>query len=276
MVARKKTSTAVAKAKANEVAQLPAGIDFSDDLGGGMEGADRDSFAIPFLRVLHKQSPQCDEADPNYIEGAKQGKLFNSVTLQLFDGEEGVLFVPCAFQRRFLRWGPRSGDGAGYKGEYLPEDVARMRDEGEVKELDGRLFFPLDNGEVSEKKCDRLADTRSHFGLILDGDEVHQVVLALSSTQIKKSKQLMSMLSAVRVQGPNGLVSPPTWANKVRITTVPESNDQGSWHGVKFAPEGFVDSADLYNAGKAFHDAISKGEAKANFAETEEASAEKF
>lgn len=246
------------------VPDLP--FDIGSDIGGGMEGADKDSFAIPFLRVLQKISPQCDEADAAYVEGAKGGMLYNSVTNRLYDGKEGVIFLPCAFQRRFLQWAPRGTDG-GFRGELLPEQVARMRDEGKIVELEGRLYIPDEKGEVSEKKSDRVVDTRSHFGLVVDGDNVTQVLLTLSSTQIKKSKQLMSILSAAKVKTAAGLVTPPTWMNQVRITTVLESNDQGSWYGVKFEPEGFVSSKDVYDAGKAFHEAISAGEAKANFAE---------
>lgn len=252
------------------VLDLP--FDIGGDLGGGMEGADKDSFAIPFLRVLQKISPQCDEADAAYVEGAKGGTLYNSVTNRLYDGKEGVIFLPCAFQRRFLQWAPRGTDG-GFRGELLPEQVARMRDEGKIVELDGRLYIPDDRGEVSEKKSDRVVDTRSHFGLVVEEDSITQVLLTLASTQIKKSKQLMSILSAAKVKTAQGLVTPPTWMNQVRVTTVLESNDQGSWHGVKFEPAGFVSSKDVYDAGKAFHEAISAGEAKANFAESTDAQA---
>lgn len=231
----------VAKTESKE---LITGIDFTADAGTGMEGTDKDSFAIPFLRVLQKISPQVDEADAAYIEGAKGGMILNTVTNRLYDGKEGLIFLPCAFQRRYIQWAPR-GSGQGFKGEWLPEDV---RGSDEVKDVDGALMV----GD------DRLVDTRSHFGIVIDGDEIHQVVLPLASTQIKKSKQLMSILSSARIQG----VNPPTWMNRIKVTTVLESNDQGSWYGVKFEADGFIDSADLYQAGKDFHDTVAAGEAK--------------
>jgi hypothetical protein len=223
-----------------------------------MEGADKDSYAIPFLRVLQALSPQCDESAPEYVPGAKPGQLFNTVTGKAVDS---VVFHPCAFQRRFIQWGARGADG-GFKGEYLPEDVAIMRAEGRAVEIDGRLFVPDVNGVADEKRSDRLADTRSHFGICEDGS---QVLLALSSTQTKKSKLLMSMLSSVKVNG----ATPPTWYSRILITTVKESNDQGSWHGVKFTADGFVTDPVLYAAGKAFHDAIAGGQVKANYAAAE-------
>jgi len=258
------------KEVATQNAGLPAGLDFGNDLGAGMEGVDKDSFAIPFLRPLQKISPEVDEADAKFIEGAKGGQLFNSVTQRLYDGKEGVLFAPAAYQRRFLRWAPRGSEG-GFKGEYTPDEVALMRERGEVVQVDGEgLFVADEDGNANPKKSDRLADTRSHFGLIIDPEtgETQQVLLALTSTQIKKSKQLMSMLNNVKVKGSDGsLVTPPTWVNQFKLTTVLESNDQGSWYGVKFEPAGFIPSQDVYEAGRAFHEAISAGEAKANFAE---------
>ena len=128
-------------------------MDFFQDAGAGMEQTDKESFAIPFLRALQKISPQVDEADSAYVPGAKGGQLFNSVTQELFDGKEGVTFLPCYFQRTFLRWAPRGADG-GMRGEYSPEQVAQLRANGEVQEVDGRLYFPDDSGDINPKKCD--------------------------------------------------------------------------------------------------------------------------
>lgn len=250
-------------------------LDFMGDVGAGMEGADKDSFAIPFLKVLQKISPQVDEADAAYVEGAKGGMLFNSVTQELFDGKEGLIFLHCAYQRRFLLWAPRGAEG-GFKGEHMPEDVAAMRADGRLVEFEGKLYVPLEDGTVNPKKCDRMDDTRSHFGLVID--EVTggytPVLLPMASTQIKKSKLIMAMLSAAKVKGPNGMVTPPTWVTKIRLSTAIESNDQGSWSGLKVAGEGFITSQEIYNAAKEFHALVSSGEAKVNYADAQDAPAE--
>jgi hypothetical protein len=256
----------VAKKAENQLAETQFGFDFQKDVGAGMEGADKDSYAIPFLRVLQKMSPQCDEADSAYVEGAKPGMFFNSVTNKVYEGKEGITFLPCAFQRRFLEWAPRGAEGQGYRGELLPEDVAELQADGRVKNVEGRLYVADEEGDVSEKKSNRLSDTRSHFGLIVVEGEASQVLLALSSTQIKKSKQLMSILSSAKVTTADGAVTPPTWMNQIKMTTVQEQNDQGSWYGVRFEPNGFITSAELYAAGKSFHDAINAGEVGADFA----------
>lgn len=237
----------MAKTKAVTTKKPSPVIDFAGDVGGGMERTDIDSFAIPFLRVVQKTSPAIDD-----IAGAKAGDFINTVTSELF---KEIVFIPCAFRRTFIAWAPR-GDSVGYHGEHSPEEVAEMRVAGNVVDVEGEGLMM---GE------DSLSDTRSHYGLIETKNGLQQVVLALSSTQIKKSKQLMSILSAVRVKG----VLPPTWMNRIKLTTLIEKNDQGSWSGVKIENLGLITDQATYEAGKAFHATVMAGEAKASYEKEE-------
>ena len=96
-----KTSTAVAQRKAT----LPA---TRAPLGRGFEEADADSFAIPFLAMLQKGTPQADPDDPAYIKGAKPGMFMNTVTLELFTEVERL--DPSEFCNYIVR-GQRSCNG---------------------------------------------------------------------------------------------------------------------------------------------------------------------
>ena len=263
--------TAIQIAPASELLAMMA-----QDAGAGMEGADRESYAIPFLRILQTTSPQCVQG-PQKRDGAEPGMFLNSVTEELFSGEQGLVFIPCAFQRRWIRWAPRGAD-SGFRGELLTEEVAAMRADGRVVDIDGHLYVADENGKASEKKSDRLSDTRSHFGLLLAEDgSTAQILLSLSSTQIKKSKQLMSILSMPKVKVSGGkMVTPPTWMNKVRLTTALESNDQGSWYGFRIEYLGFIDDPDLYAAGAAFHEAIARGTVQVAHGESSGAPDERF
>jgi hypothetical protein len=232
------------------------------DAGAGMEGADKDSFAIPFIKVLQDGSPQCKAGQPGYNPDARPGMLVNTVTGELIDGSEGVVFIPCAFQRRFIQWGAREA-GGGFKGEWMPEDVDKALKDGTLvkSDDDGKIYFA---GKTNPKKDDRVSDTRNHFGLVLTDSGPVQTLLSLTSTQIKKSKQLMGILSAVRVEGD----IPPTWMNKIRVTTQPEHNDMGSWMGVRVEACGMVDSEEVYDLGKAFHDLIAAGKGRVVYDES--------
>lgn len=257
-----RASTALADPSAN-VAAL-----FLADAGQGMEGATAESFAIPFLMVLQSNSPQVDEASGVAIEGARAGMFYENVTGRMWSGkpDAGVSFVPCAYRRVFLRWGPRGGENAGFKGELSPEEVAELRAAGKIVELDGRLYFPEEDGSIRRGKdgsvlCDRVSDTRNHYILLLDEEGGWtQALLSLTSTQIKKSKTLMAALASVKIDGPAGKFSPPTFANIVRASTIPESNDKGNWFGIRMEIAARVDREDVYKAAKAFRDSVVKGQ----------------
>ena len=228
----------------------------------GMEGTDRDSVAIPFIKVLQKDSPQCVPGKTGYIKGAKPGQLFNTVTGETIDGETGILFVPCAFQRRFIQWGPRGTDKASFKGESLQEEIKARQDSGEiVTGEDGKLYV---GPGTNPKKNDHIDDTRNHFGLVLaPNGSFSQALLSLKSTQIKKSKQLMGILSALVVNGK----TPPTWLSKIHITTAPESNELGNWVGVRIEHAGFIEDEKTFDAGAAFNQIILASKGKVNYDE---------
>jgi len=255
-------------------------VDFSAeiaaDAGKGLEHIDADSVAIPFLAILQSGSPQVDPDSGEYIEGAKAGMFYNTVTREVFDGKAGVLIVPCEYQRKFLRWSPRDA-GGGFKGEIKTEDVAKMRARGELVELENRLYVPDEGGSINPKKNDKVSDTRVHYILLLNPNTgaAQQAVLSLGSTQIKKSKQLIALLGSRIITDPatGQQATPATFANLVRVTTVPESNDQGKWSGVKFELEGFVRDSATYRMGRAFHTMVNAGRAAANFTAEQEAPA---
>lgn len=267
MVATTEERTSRLPAKQQELAV----IDYSADAGAGMEGATAEAFAIPFLTVLQKGSPQVDETSGAAIDGAKQGMFFENVTGKLFDGKAGVILIPCAYKRVFIKWGPREGnDGAMFRGELPPEKVDEMRANGLIKDLDGRLYAPMHDGTVNDKRSERFVDTRNHYCLLKDDSTgaVTQVLLSLSSSQLKKSRALMAMLASVKKSGPKGLYSPPTFAMMIKATTLPESNEKGSWMGIKFELAGDVTDPDIYATAKAFNQSVAKGTTIVNYEAT--------
>lgn len=271
--------TELAKRKDDEAATTTAlalAADFAADAGSGMEGAGQDAFAIPFLSVLQKGSPQVDEASGTAIEGARAGMLFENVTGTMYSGKEGVLLVPCAYRREFLRWAPRE-IGGGFKGAHPPEVIADLRAKGQIVEVDGQLYAASPDGVVDPKRNDRYKDTRNHYVLVINPETGGwtEALLSLNSTQIKKSKMLMSALASVKLRTANGqMYTPPTFANYVRVTTAGESNDKGSWFGVKFELAGTVDRNEVYAAAKAFHANVAKGSVSVKYEDAAEAGSE--
>lgn len=233
-----------------------ATIDYAADAGAGLEGADRDSFAIPFLGILQTNSPQCDTETG--IEGAKAGMLINTVTNDLYG--DGVIIVPCAFQRRWVRWGAREA-GGGFKGEMTTSVANDLRASGAVKELDNRLYFPEQDGSINPKRSDRLSDVRNHYVLIVaEGGAIGvPAVFALASTGIRVSKNFLSRIESQKITLPDGkLASAPSFAFMYKVTTVKRSNESGTWYQAEINPTGQT-LAGVYAQARAFHAQVAAG-----------------
>ena len=85
------------KSKSNGGGNLPVELEnaFEEDLNLGFEEVTSSDIQIPFLRIIQALSPQIKKTDSEFIEGASQGDIFNTVTQEVYKADEGVLVVPC-------------------------------------------------------------------------------------------------------------------------------------------------------------------------------------
>jgi hypothetical protein len=99
--------------------------------------------------------------------------------------------------------------------------------------------------------------------MVLDMDEVASpALISMKSTQLKKSRKWNSMMQSVKMQGKNGLFTPPMYSQVYMLTTVAESNDKGKWYGWEIERYGPVESPSLYQSCKAFAQSVSTGDVK--------------
>jgi len=268
-----KTSSSTALAKKQDTAVVVAnGIDLNEDAGQGFENTDKDSFAIPFLRILQGLSPQCNKANPDYIKGAEQGNLFNTVTKEVLDVESNpIKILVCHYDRKFTEWAPNRG---GFRGEHSPTATILQK---AVEKIDdeGKRILVLPNGNSVQ-------DTRYHFCLVVEEDgNTNPVLICMASSGIKKSKRLLTELNAIKLRNGEGkLFTPPMFLTLVDVTTVAESNDSGDWFNWETTISRQLDitaeeDAELYMQAKAFRDSIAKGNVKVRH-DDEETTAESF
>lgn len=257
-IATRKQGTAAATTKGGHNDALPATIPDMEQFGGaGLENTDRDSFAIPFLAIIQKTSPQVDRDSDLYIKGAEAGDLLLTSTGELFKDEDGVDVIFCGFRRTFLRWAPMD-DGGGFKGELPVEEVAVMRARNKIIEEDGRLF--ADNGDIVQ-------DTRIHYVIVVREDGTFTpAVMSIKSTQIKKSKMLLTQIQSYIAKNSAGKsFTPPSFGHVFHVETVAESNDKGSWRGWKLSRTGFVEDAEVFAAAVDFHKLSTTEGVKVNY-----------
>lgn len=220
----------------------------------GFEEADRDSYAIPFLVPLQKGSPQCEEDGGEYIEGAKPGMIYNTVSGELFDGKRGVQIIPCHYTRTFVEWRPRK-QGGGFMGEHRPEEGLQnttTRDPDTNRDI-------LPNGND-------LVDSRNHYVLLLREDGAAEpALITMASTNIKKSRRWMTRMQNLRAETPDGRsFTPPMYAYVYTLRTQFESNDKGTWYTWDVQPgQEQVQSLQVYEQAKSFRTQVKSGAAKA-------------
>ena len=91
----KKNEQAVAKKESSAVAAPVVDLALvAQDAGQGLSEINMDTIQIPFLKILSSMSPQTKKQKKEYIEGAEEGMIFNTVTEELIDGAEGITVVP--------------------------------------------------------------------------------------------------------------------------------------------------------------------------------------
>ena len=238
-----KTDVAV-KAASTELAILS---DLEQDAGAGFDGMTQDDYALPFLRLLTNTSPEVGE-----IDGAMPGMIYNTVTGRLYDGKKGIHVVPCAYVRQYIEWAPRGqGSGAPIHIHPATSDILSKthREPGYNKDY-------LDNGNYIE-------NTANHYVMVIDEDGVPSpALISMKSTQLKKSRKWNSMMQSVKMQGKNGLFTPPMYSQIYLLTTVAESNDKGKWYGWEVERFGAVDDSGIYQTCKAFAQSVSSGDVK--------------
>jgi len=183
--------------------------------------------------------------------------LINSVTNELFDGDEGIDFIPVHFTRRLIEWVTKD-NGGGFVAEHLVSPALL----GSTKRDDnGRDILPNGN---------QLVDTRNHYGLcrLADG-RLEPVLITMSSTQGKKSKRWMSLMAGLKI----GTFQAPMFSHAYNLTTVPEKNEHGSWFGWKIGSPIPLTSEDEYRAAKSFREQIASGEVKVQHEEVADTTA---
>ena len=237
-------TTAVEEKKKSEVAMFDASM-MEADAGSGINDLGSDDLALPFLKILSGLDSKLDDLD-----NAKRGDIINSVTDEVYKGKEGVDVIPCAYERVYIQWAPR-GEGSG-----APSSVYKTKDECpevERSSEDNKDYLTDGSGQYIE-------ETHQHYVLILKDDgSADQALIAMKSTQLKKSRKWNSMMLSATIKGKNGMFTPPRFVFIYHLKSVGEENSKGSWHGWEMSRKEPVSSADVYAKAKAFAESIKKG-----------------
>ena len=236
---------------------------FEADADKGSQNITQEDLALPFLKVLGQLSPEINKRDGKYVEGAEPGMILNTVTNEIFDGAKGIDVLPVFYERKYVEWQDR-GDSKG-------APVAIHNAESDIVSTttrDKSYKDRLPNGNYLE-------NTANHFVVVL-GKSPQSALISMKSTQLKISRKWNSMMMGIKLQGKNGMFTPPTYSHIYKLKTVQMSNDKGTWFGWDVSQVGPVSDKGVYDMAKNFAERVSAGEIAAKPENQEQPKTEKI
>lgn len=226
---------------------LPAMNMMAEDAvnNSGHENIGAEDIAIPFVTVLQALSPQC--RGETKLKGAEEGDLFNTVTGEIF--KEGIDVIPCAFQKVYIEWTPRDA-GGGLANIHQSSDILTQTTKNEKRQ------DVLPNGNI-------VVTTHQHFCIaIKENGTMERVVIAFTSTQLKKSKRWNAQMLSLQIKVGDAMVVPPRYSHIYTMNTVQEKNEHGEWSGFHISNPRIIEDVAVYAFAKGFYKEVNSGSVK--------------
>jgi hypothetical protein len=250
-------TTVIENVIANEAANAlvaPSGLDEAAALALMAGEAPTNDFKagdtiVPYLQIVQSTSAYVKRADAAFIPEAREGDILDTLSLKL---RSEAFVIPVKFDVTYTEWKPNQGGIVKQHGNDATAYNAAVGEYGAKTTAAGTEIVPY----------------ATYWCLLLDGDGGSQpVLLSLKGTEYKKSRRWNGLLST-EMRGPDGKpFIPPYYARVFKLTTVPESNDQGSWSGWRVEPNGLTlalpEGLYLFEKAKAFRESIVAGTARA-------------
>jgi hypothetical protein len=173
---------------------------------------------VPVLKICNTAGGVMKPSSPDYVKGAKEGQLIDTLTLQPFDPPAQIIIV--RFETTYIESKPKMGptvklwgtDPSGYQRAAGGDVGIRLTKDGnEIREV-GTYYALLLRAEGGSMPC----------------------IMYLGSTSWKEARRLNALLASYEILGPQGPFVAPPYAKVYEVTTVPDSNEKNSWMTWKF------------------------------------------
>ncbi len=233
-----------AKQVATKKANLPSAGLFEADAQKGFENVKTESLAPPILKLLQNGSAEAQKRNQNYVEGAEPGMFLNTVTKQLYDGDKGIMVIPCHYKLEYQEWADY-GTGSG-RPENIYPDTSDVLDKT-TKGPDGK--DRLQNGNY-------ILTVGQHFVIILGTKSSETAMISMSSSQGKVSRKWNSMMKSITLDGEQGPYTPPSFSHMYKLSSVLNTGKGNQWYGYNVEKVGMLEDAKMYERAKKFYEAI--------------------
>jgi hypothetical protein len=238
---------------------VAADDDFFAEAGAGLDDFQQSDFLIPYVRILQALSKELQRGHAKFLPNAGQGMFVNSATRKLINGETGFLAVPVGFSHRYMAWRPNNA-GPAYD---MGDDPSKFN-----------AATPDDKGKRYDEQGNELTDALQYFVVLVNPEtqEWEAAVLNFSGVQARKGRGWATTINNRMERFPVGhakagtLFRPAMWFYSYKITTIPESNDKGSWYGflIEEGPKvkDLANGREIFTAASELRKRIDAGEVK--------------
>jgi hypothetical protein len=192
-------ATSLALQKAEDEAALAL---ITGGSGQGTEGFEVDDLRLPRLSLAQGGSPQVKRANPKYIDGLREGDLFNDLTGEIYGGGPlEVVFIRFLGKRAMEFWSKESGQ-SGVKDFDVDLD-------------DPRLAFTTDD------KGNRISPAATLFYdyLIFLPKTGEVVTFSFKKGGVARAKELNSQLAYPLIINGQRIANPPAYARTFDLNT---------------------------------------------------------
>lgn len=226
-------STAVTTPRQNALAIATDVPDYiNQSTARGSENVEMQDMVIPRIELVQALSKCLKEGSGEYIEGARPGVLYNSVTRELYGMQ--VTVCPAFFKKQWLAW-REMAKGGGFAGAHdslaaADEQIATQEhpDEWEAIETAQQivLVVNMESGEMSE------------------------AVISCARTKMKISRQWNSMIRSLSLDRFSRIYE--------LFSTDETNNNNQDYKNIAIRPLGFA-PVEVYKRAEALYTSIASG-----------------
>lgn len=200
-----------------------SGFDITKVLGAGTDTIDKGVLGMPFIQIIQSGSPETNRTHAKHeekkIPGSQPGDIFFVPTRKVLT--QPLCVIPLAFHTLYTEWKPRNQGGGIVGNQPLGVVTSRGYRKGAAGTPDQYKEWLGDN----ELKLTVLTSVQ-----FLNGTEWVKGLISFNSTQLKPARLWQKHILNLRYPDmPDA--QPPVFCAMWKLSTEPDSNDQGGWFG---------------------------------------------
>lgn len=199
---------------------------FVDDTGIGVDDLSQKDVELPQLHVLQKSTPFVERDHEAYVEGAFSGDFLVDVQNKIYDGKEGIYFIPINRVTNYAEFVKKDEKSKKY------EEFVRIMDRVEGEELEIDAVYDADARMLITKNGTGLQKRDVFLAIVYGADETPDqgimVKFLCKNTALNFAKKLKTNIYNTTVQGTSKRA--PMFYNVYKIAIKSKTDNGNTWN----------------------------------------------